>query len=262
MLMPRVIPCLLLKDKGLVKTVKFRLPTYLGDPINIVRIFNDKEVDELIFLDITATLEKKGPSFDFVWNIASECFMPVCYGGGISGIEEMKMLFDAGIEKIAINTAAVRNPSIIENAANKFGSQSVVVSMDVKKNWFGKYRVYTHCGRKATDLEPVEWALQVQELGAGELLVNSIDQDGTMSGYDFQLIKKVTKAVTIPVIACGGASELNDIVHVVKQSGASAAAVGSIFVFYGTHRSVLINYPSRQELESVFNHNGLGLLYD
>jgi cyclase len=251
MIRTRVIPCLLLRNLGLVKTVRFRDPKYLGDPINIVKIFNDKEVDELVFLDITATVENKKPPFGLLEKIASECFMPLGYGGGVRSLEDMRTLFGIGIEKVSVNSYAVENPPFIRAAADLFGSQSVVVSMDVKKNRRGKYEVFTHSGQRATGLDPVKFAVEMEKQGAGELLLNSIDRDGTMQGYDLDLIKQVTGAASIPVIACGGASKVQDLAAVVKQGGASAAAAGSMFVFHGPHRAVLISYPSPKELQAI-----------
>lgn len=253
MLKTRVIPCLLLKNQGLIKTVKFKQPKYVGDPINAVRIFNDKEVDELIFLDITATLENRKPPLDLISQIASECFMPFCYGGGISSVEDIAELFKLGVEKVSINSQAVLNPLLIRRAADLFGSQSIVVSIDVKKNLFGKYRVFIQGGRKPTNLEPVNFAVQMEEAGAGEIFLNSIDRDGTMQGYDLELIRRVSESVRIPVIACGGAGKLDDFADAIKKGGASAVSAGSFFVFQGSHRAVLITYPPMRELERQLN---------
>jgi len=252
MIRTRVIPSLLLRGQGLVKTVKFKNPTYLGDPINIVKIFNDKEVDELTFLDITATPENRKPQFALIESIASECFMPLGYGGGIRSLDDMKTLYNLGVEKISINTYAVENPAFIQAAADMAGSQSVCVSMDVRKNFWGRYEVFTHCGSKGSGLDPVKWAREVESRGAGELLLNSIDRDGTRQGYDMDLVKLVSSAVKIPVVACGGASNIQDLSRVVLEGGASAAAAGSMFVFQGPHRAVLISYPTPQELRNAF----------
>lgn len=252
MVRTRVIPCLLLRNRGLVKTVKFKNSTYLGDPINIVKIFNDKEVDELIFLDITATIEQKKPPFKLLSEIASECFMPLGYGGGIRSLEDVKEILSLGVEKVAINSYAVENPSFVRAAADLAGSQSIVVSIDVKKSLFRKYEVMTHNGRKATGLDPLKFAVEMEKMGAGELFLNSIDRDGTMQGYDLELIRRVAEAVSIPVVACGGARTVKDLGDVVKKGGASAAAAGSMFVFHGPHRAVLINFPTPQELGMVF----------
>ena len=246
MIRPRVIPCLLLKNEGLVKTVKFKDPKYLGDPINIVRIFNDKEVDELIFLDITATVENRKPNFELLGKITSECFMPLGYGGGIREMDDVKKLLAMGVEKIVLNTSAVENPSLIRAAADYAGSQAVVISMDVKKTLLGKYEVYTRGGKKGTGLDPVKFAIEMEKQGAGELFVNSIDRDGMMQGYDLELVRRVAESVTVPVVACGGAGNIQHLAEAI-QAGASAAAAGSMFVFQGPRRGVLINYPERSE---------------
>ncbi len=252
MLTTRVIPVLLLRDKGLVKTVKFDKPTYVGDPINAVKIFNDKEVDELIFLDIRASIDQRAPLMDVISSIANECFMPLCYGGGVKDIDTMKRIYALGVEKIAINTSAQKNPDLIEEAARIFGSQSVVVSIDVKKNIFGRYEIVRCDGKNRTGIDPVGFAKQMEERGAGEIMLNSVDRDGTMKGYDLKLINDVSAAVKIPLIACGGAGKLEDFRQAIA-AGAAAAAAGSMFVFYGPNRAVLINYPSRDELESILN---------
>lgn len=250
MLKTRVIPCLLLKGLGLVKTIKFKDPKYVGDPINAVKIFNDKEVDELIFLDISATVEKKRPAIELITRIAGECFMPLAYGGGIGTIQDIQDILSLGAEKVSINTVAVETPELIRAAADLFGSQSIVVSIDVRKKLFGGYEVCIRGGKKATGLDPVAHAVRMEELGAGEILINSIDRDGTMQGYDTDLIKKVAGAVSIPVIACGGAGRVEDLGAAVK-AGASAVSAGSMFVFRGRLRAVLINYPSIRELKEA-----------
>ncbi len=252
MLRTRIIPTLLLKGQGLVKTMKFKDPKYVGDPINAIKIFNDKEVDELVLLDITATGERRGPNFKIIEEVASECFMPLGYGGGINSLEDAKRILALGVEKIIVNTAAVENPSLVARLADSVGSQSVVVSVDVKKSLFGKYEVFTRSGTSNTKLDPAIYAQELEKMGAGELLLNSIDRDGLMTGYDVSLIKKVTGAVGIPVIACGGAGTLDHFGPAVKEGGASALAAGSMFVFQGKHRAVLISYPERARLESYF----------
>jgi cyclase len=251
MILPRVIPALLLQGEGLVKTVKFKDPTYLGDPINIVRIFNDKEVDELVFLDITATIDERPPAFDVLANITSECFMPLGYGGGIRNMDDVRRLLGIGIEKVILNTTAVENPSLVRAAADYAGSSSVVISMDVRKNIFGRYEVHTRSGSRKTGLEPVRHAVEMEQMGAGELFINSIDRDGTMQGYDLDLIRRVSDAVSIPVVACGGAGKLQDLADAIKMGGASAAAAGSLFVFQGPLRGVLISYPSQEDLKRI-----------
>jgi cyclase len=248
MIRPRVIPILLLRGEGLVKGVQFKDYKYIGDPMNAVKIFSTKEVDELLFLDINATSENRCISLDLVRKIADEAYMPFGVGGGIRTVKEIKDLLGAGAEKISLNTSAIENPGLINEAASFSGSQSVVVSIDVKKNWKGDYLVYSHSGSKSTSLHPVDWAVKVESYGAGEILLNSIDRDGTMKGYDLKLIADVTSAVNIPVIACGGAGSVKDIADAVHTAGASAAAAGSFFVFHGPKRAVLINVPSEEEL--------------
>jgi cyclase len=253
MLRTRVIPCLLLRNDGLVKSVKFKNYKYVGDPINAIKIFNEKEVDELIFLDITATSENRKPPKKVIEEIASECFMPLCYGGGINDLDDIKDIFNLGVEKVAINTFAIENPTFVKQASMIFGSQSIVVSIDVKKNFFGKYEVITHGGKENTKLSPINVAIQMEQSGAGELMVTSIDRDGTMEGYDINLIKEVTNAVNIPVIACGGAGKIEHFAEAVKV-GAAAVAAGSLFVFHGKHRAVLISYPLTKDLEAIYNN--------
>ncbi len=251
MLKTRVIPCLLLKNQGLVKTVKFKDPKYLGDPINIVKIFNDKEVDELMFLDITATVEKRKPPFKLLSKIASECFMPLGYGGGIRSLEDIQEILGLGAEKVALNSYAVEEPSFVEKASALYGSQSIVISIDVKKTLLGKYEIWTHGGTKRVKIDPVDFAVEMEKRGAGELIVNSIDRDGTMAGYDIGLVKRVAESVKIPVIACGGAGNVKDLGRAVREGGASAVAAGALFVFHGPHRAVLINVPSPDELKQI-----------
>lgn len=251
MLIPRIIPCLLLCNAGLVKTVNFKDPIYLGDPINIVKIFNEKEVDELVFLDISATIEGKSPPFELLEKVAGEAFMPVGYGGGIRNLDDVKRILGLGIEKVIINTRAVEDPAFISDVANFAGNQSTVVSIDVKKSIFGRYEVRIHRGTKATGLDPVAFAVRMEKAGAGELLLCSIDNDGTMKGYDIELISRVTNAVNIPVVACGGSRTAKDLGTAIKQGGASAAGAGSMFVFRGPHRAVLISYPEYAEIDNI-----------
>lgn len=249
----RVIPLLLIRKGGLVKSVKFKDYKYVGDPINAVKIFNEKEVDEIVILDISATAEKRTPDIRQVKEIASEAFMPLGYGGGITKLEEIKELITAGVEKVIINTAAFYNPQLISDGAKYVGSQSMVVSIDVKKNTWGKYKVFVRNGSKSTGIDPVEYAKQMEAVGAGELFLNSIERDGTFAGYDSDLIKAVSSNVNIPVVAIGGAGSVNDFALAV-QNGASAVSAGSIFVFQQPHRAVLISYPDQKELkEKVFS---------
>jgi cyclase len=251
MLKIRVIPALLLRNQGLVKTVKFKQAKYIGDPINAVKIFNEKEVDELIFLDTTATAEGRRPNFKLISDIAGECFMPFGYGGGIKDLDDIETLFRIGAEKVIINSHAVTNPTFVEAAANRFGSQSIVVSMDVRRNLMGKYSIYSSSGQMATKHDPVKYSKFLEEMGAGELILTAIDRDGTMKGYDLDLIKSVTSEVSIPVVASGGAGKVQDFIDAVQKGGASAVTAGSMFVFQGKHRAVLISYPSMEEIESI-----------
>jgi len=250
MLKTRVMPCLLLDGSRLVKTVKFKDPNYVGDPVNAVMIYNEKEVDELIFLDINASKVQREPPYEIITKIATECFMPFTYGGGIKSIEQMKRIFSLGVEKVAVNSHAVADPTLIARGAELFGNQSIVVSIDVKKTWAGAYKVFTHGGTKITSLDPVEWAKKAESLGAGEILLTSIDRDGTWEGYDTDLIHLVSSAVSVPIIACGGAGRVDDFGKAVA-AGASAVAAGSMVVYHGPARGVLINFPFRQQLEKV-----------
>lgn len=243
----RVIPTLLIQKGGLVKSDKFRNHKYVGDPINAVKIFNEKEVDEIVILDISATAEKRGPDLKRIREIASEAFMPLAYGGGITKLDEIRALIAAGVEKVILNTSAHENPQLVSDGAAYVGSQSIVVSIDVKKNLFGKYRVHINNGTQSTGADPVAYARKMEAAGAGELLLMSMEKDGTFGGYDLQLIREVSHAVKIPVVAVGGASGVDDFAAAVK-SGASAVAAGSLFVFQRPHRAVLISYPTQEEL--------------
>ena len=250
MLKTRVIPCLLLQNGRLVKTVNFDDEKYVGDPINAVKIFNDKEVDELILLDISATVEKKKPNFALISQIANECFMPLAYGGGIKSIDEIKKILNSGTEKVVINSYAIENPLFIKKAAEIFGNQSIVISIDVKKNKLGNYAIFTNNGKKETGLNPKDFVVQMEKMGAGEIFLNSIDKDGTMQGFDLDLISEVSKTIDIPLIACGGAGKVEDFSKAIR-AGASAISAGSMFVFYGRQRAVLINFPSQKELDLI-----------
>ena len=251
MFRPRVIPCLLLKNKGLVKTIKFKDPTYIGDPMNAVKIFNDAKADELVFLDITATNDGRAPDIDIIRNIGEEAFMPFAVGGGINKIEQVQALISAGAEKVVINTAAVENPPFISEIAEIFGRQSVVVSLDVKKN-NGTYIIVTNSGKKEHNLDLIDTVKLMESSGAGEIIINSIDNDGTQEGFDIELIRMVSQEVNIPVIAIGGAGSYDDLTEAVIDGAASAVAAGSLFVFIGRKRAVLINYPDDEELEEMF----------
>jgi len=250
MLNPRIIPCLLVHNKGLVKTVKFKEPKYVGDPINAVKIFNEKEVDELIVVDIDATREGMEPNYGLIENLANECRMPLCYGGGIKNVEQAQRIFSLGVEKIAVSSIAVKNPDIITEMASRVGNQSVVVVLDVKKKLLSSnYELFTHNGSKGTGIDPVMFAVQMEKAGAGELLINSIDRDGMMNGYDQTIVDKIRDATYLPMTVLGGAGSLEDIGNMVSKHGIIGAAAGSYFVFKGKFRAVLINYPTPSEKE-------------
>ena len=254
MVRTRVIPCLLLQGNGFYKTMKFKNPVYLGDPVNILKIFNDKEVDEIVVLDIGATRYRTDINFPLLKDFASECFMPLGYGGGIRNLDQMKALFQLGFEKISLNSEAHGNPDLVTRAANAFGSQSVVVSVDVRRRFLGGYEVVTQCGTKPTGRDPVDVVREMEQRGAGEILLNSIDRDGTMQGYDVKLIRLISRSVSIPVIAAGGAGRVDDFAAAVLEGGASAVAAGAMFVFQGPHRAVLINVPSPEIIMQVLEH--------
>jgi cyclase len=249
----RIIPCLLLRNSGLVKTVRFRDSTYIGDPINTIKIFNEKEVDEIIFLDIDATKTNKEPSYELIRNISSECFMPFSYGGGIKSLYHIEQVIKAGAEKIVINSQAFLQKGFILDAVNHFGSSTIVVSVDIKKDFLKGYKVYIKGGSQNTGMNPLDYVKELENEGAGEILINSIDRDGSMEGYDIELIKSITQSVRIPVIACGGAAKMDDFRSAIKDGGASAAAAGSFFVFHGKRRAVLITYPSYSEISDLFD---------
>lgn len=252
MLQARLIPCLLLHKGGLVKTVKFKKPRYVGDPINAVKIFNDKEVDELMVVDIDATIENREPHYDHIEDIVSEAFMPVCYGGGVTTVEQMRRLFHSGVEKVSLSSAAINKPNLVREAAEQFGSQSVIVTLDIKRSFLKRsYQVVTHNSSAKTGKDPVKTAIEMQKLGAGELVINNVDRDGLMKGYDIAYLKQIVEAVDIPVVALGGAGNLDDIRRVIQEAGVSAAAAGSMFVFHGRHRAVLISYPSKEKIKTL-----------
>ena len=255
MLRPRIIPVLLLDNRRLVKTLHFQDPKYIGDPVTALKIFNEKEVDELIVLDMTATRQGREPDFGFIEQMASECFMPFCYGGGIRNLEQIRRILKSGAEKIALNSCLLQNPGLVSEASSVFGSQSVVVSLDVKKTGAG-YGVFPGNGPCALGEDPVRFAQRMEKAGAGEILVNSIDQDGMMEGYDHELVSRISGAVGIPVIACGGAGDMEDFRKVLKDSKASAAAAGSYFVFCGSRDAILITYPDSEEIEELLVSGG------
>lgn len=251
MLRYRIIPTLLLHDKGLYKTVKYSIKKgkYVGDPINAIKIFNDKGVDELIFLDIDASKEKRGPDFNMLKNIATECFMPVGYGGGITTMEQVKQIFQIGIEKVILNSVLLEDLSLLKSASENFGSQSIVATVDIKKNLFGKYKVYNSAKQKNSDLDIKKYLQSLEENGAGEIYISSVDKDGTFEGYDIELMKDISKDIKVPVIINGGAKDIGDFSRAIKECGVSAVSAGSMFVFNGPHKAVLITYPEYEKLE-------------
>ncbi len=256
MLRPRIIPCLLVHNGGLVKTVNFTNPKYVGDPINAVKIFNEKEVDELIVLDIDATAQNREPDYGRIRNLAAECRMPLCYGGGVKTVEQVERIISLGVEKVAVSSAAISDPDLVAQSAEVVGQQSVIVVMDVKKNGRGDmYELTTHNGARATGMFPVDFAKKIEHLGAGEVVINSIDNDGVMKGYDLDLVHKIRDAVNLPITVLGGAGSLNDIAQLISTFGIVGASAGSLFVFKGKYRAVLINYPSRVDKDALIEQS-------
>lgn len=252
MLRPRIIPCLLVKDNGLVKTQKFDNAKYVGDPINAVKIFNEKEVDELIVLDIDASAKNREPDYVLIKNLAGECRMPLCYGGGVKTLEQVEKIIGLGVEKVALSSAAVEAPEIVGRIAKVVGNQSVVVVMDVKKNQKnGHSEVWTLNGTKPTGRLSSEFACEMESLGAGEIVLNSIDNDGVMKGYDLALALKIRESISLPLTVLGGAGSLKDIAELINLFGIVGAAAGSLFVFKGIYKAVLITYPSRSEKDAL-----------
>lgn len=251
MLLTRYIPCLLLKNTGLVKTIKFKNPKYVGDPINTVRIFNEKEVDELIFLDIEATPQGREPNYKLLSEIADECFMPLAYGGGIKTLEQAIKIFKIGIEKIAINSAAHHNLKLITEIATIYGSQAVVGVIDVKKNFFGKFEAVSNSASDKHKQSPEEWAKELVKAGVGEIMITSVDKEGTWEGIDIAMLKRITDTVNVPVIAHGGAGNIEHLKDAVKNGGASAVAMGSMVVYQKKDFGVLINFPDKKILEKI-----------
>ena len=244
MLRPRIVPCLLVHEGGLVKTVRFNDPTYVGDPINAVRIFNEKEVDELVVLDIDATAKSVEPDFNLIGNLAAECRMPLCYGGGITSVAQAKRIISLGVEKVALSASAVANPALVSEISAEIGRQSTVVVLDVRKRTFGgRYDVYTHNGTIKTGLSALDFAKELEVRGAGEIVFNSIDRDGTTKGYDLDLARQLRAAVNVPITMVGGAGSLEDIEELICEVCVLGAIAGSLFVFKGKYRAVLINYP-------------------
>lgn len=255
MLRARIIPCLLVHKKGLVKTVNFKDPKYVGDPINAVKIFNEKEVDELMVLDIDATVENRGPNFEMIKNLAQECRMPFCYGGGVTTVEQAKRIIELGAEKVALSSSAIRNPQLLKEIGKAVGIQSVVVVLDVKKKGLlfgGGYDVYIKNGKEKTGVKLKEFIHELNEIRVGELVINSIDKDGTMSGYDLSLISSVRDLTDFPMTVLGGAGSLEDVKSIISNYKIIGVAAGSLFVFKGKYRAVLINYPNREEKFRLF----------
>jgi len=250
MLQPRIIPCLLVKNGGLVKTTRFGAPKYVGDPLNAVRIFNEKEVDELTVLDIDATAHGREPNYGLIRDLAVECRMPLCYGGGVTTAEQIERIVALGVEKVALSAAAVADPQLLARAAERVGRQSIVVVLDVKQVG-NRYELFTHNATRATGLDPAEFAARAEQLGAGEIVVNSIDRDGAMKGYDLELLTRVRAAMTLPMTALGGAGSLKDIAELIARFGIVGAAAGSLFVFKGVYRAVLISYPGRADKDAL-----------
>ena len=251
MLIPRIIPCLLVEDGAMVKTRRFGKRTYLGDPVNVINLFNQFEVDEIVLLDIGATATGRGPDFALIESLAEECWGPLTYGGGVGSVREIEKIILAGVEKVVIGTAGADDLSLIADAARDFGTQCVVGSIDAKRKMLGGYDVQVTNGKRRLRVAPGARAKQLAEAGAGEILLQSIDRDGEMNGYDLDLIRSVTSAVDIPVVACSGAAARSDLPRPIREAGASAAAAGSLFVFSGTERGVLINFPERPSLERL-----------
>jgi cyclase len=249
---PRVIPVLLLQNKGLVKSVRFKDHRYIGDPINAVRILNDLKADELAFIDILATKEKRTISVDFVKNVGEEANMPFSVGGGIRNIEDIRRILKAGAEKVILNTIAGEDPDFIRNAADAFGSSTITVCIDVKNDFWGVQKVWIKAGTKSVHLSPVEYAREMENKGAGEIIIHSVDKDGTMSGYDINLIKKISESISIPVVALGGAGNMGHFDALNSTVSLNGLAAGSMFVFHGDRRAVLINYPERGEILKLF----------
>ena len=252
---PRTIPALLLKDGGFVKTLKFKSPVYLGDPLNTLRIFNDLEVDEVVVFGITPALRHSGPDFEYLTEMAAECFMPMGYGGGVSTLAQMERLYSLGMEKVVLSSAAFARPELVQEAAARFGRQSVVVCLDYRKKLFGGACCVTENAGREWPGSVADWAKRFEDAGAGELILQSVDRDGTRKGYDLAKVKAVTSAVSVPVIACGGAGQVEDLRSVVREAGAAGAAAGSLFVFQRSRDSVLISYPERSRLEKLFSES-------
>jgi cyclase len=253
MLQSRIIPALLISHGDLVKTTKFKDPKYVGDPLNAIRIFNEKEVDELMLIDISASKEGREPDYELIEQVAGECFMPLAYGGGISNIEQAKRIFSLGVEKICLQSAVLENPNLITKFASYFGSQSIMVSIDIKKDWLGQAHIYSYSNGRCLKSPWIEYSKKLVCAGAGEILLNAVDKDGTLGGPDLKIIRELSDSIDIPLIALGGVSSLSDIKSVI-DAGASAVAAGAMFIYHGPHRAVLINYPKSSELKKILNY--------
>jgi cyclase len=251
----RIIPVLLLKNKGLVKSVNFKNHRYIGDPINAVRIFNELKADELAFIDILATKEKRTISVDFVKNVGEEANMPFSVGGGIRSLEDIRKIIEAGAEKVILNSIAGEDPDFVTEAANSFGSSTITVCIDIKKDFFGKEKVCIKAGTKSINSNPVEYARQMEKAGAGEIIIQSIDKDGTMSGYDINMVKIIAESVTIPVVSLGGAGKWEDLVELNDLISLNGLAAGSLFIYHGERKAILINYPDRDLIQQLFKQN-------
>jgi imidazole glycerol-phosphate synthase subunit HisF len=257
MVINRIIPCVLYSNGGLVKTIQFKSPNYIGDPINSLKLFNDKGVDELLFIDIDASKKNTPPDLKLVGEIASECFMPLTYGGGVKDLQTIEKLLKLGVEKIAINSAFISDNSLCQSAVKEFGSSTIIGSIDVKKNIFGKYKVFDHRKGKTTNNNPIQYARQLEERGVGEIFLNNVDCEGTMKGFDLNLIKMISDVVNVPIIPCGGAGSLSDVASVFKQINTTAVAAGSIFVYTGKYNAVLINFPNESNIKEIIQPYGI-----
>ncbi len=248
MLRPRIIPTLLMEQDYLVKTVKFKYDKYIGDPINTLRLFNEKEVDEIVFLDISASKRNVEPNYDLLKDLASECFMPMSYGGGVTSLQQIERILSIGIEKIVINNYAIQNKKFLKQAVENFGSTTIIGAVDIKRNFFNKIEVFSHTSNKNTGIKVADHLARILDDGVGEVFINDVDRDGTYAGYDINLIKKLSESMEVPMIICGGASGYEDLSRALA-AGASAVAAGSIFIFNGPHRAVLITYPGKEDFK-------------
>lgn len=257
MLISRIIPCVLYSNGGLVKTTQFKSPNYIGDPINSLKLFNDKGVDEILFIDIDASKNNTPPKLKLIEEIASECFMPLAYGGGVKDIATIETLLKLGVEKISLNTALLTDNNLCQLAVKEFGSSTIIGSIDVKKNIFGSYKVYDHRLKKTLKKDPIQYSRELEERGVGEIFLNNVDREGTMKGFDLNLVRMIGDAVSVPIIPCGGAGNLNDISAVFKQVNTTAVAAGSIFVYTGKLNGILINFPTEDQINKIIKPYGI-----